>query len=353
MKPPSEIARLESHHHAAVFNRTARHLLEAGAEQGVMAAHKLAISSRAPTTVIDALKTAVMSGSIAPTLGEELVSHPLSEGHIAGLRGWGFFDRLLADAVALPFNSLAAIVTSAGIASVSGELAVRPVMKTNWSTAALVPFTSTAIIVTTTDLARLGGQLLERLLHKELSKANTIAVDKFFVASLTSLLGSPPSSIAGSGADADDVYKDLRALLALIATDEASKVHLAADPAVVKKLSLMSTLSGERAFPEIGLAGGTLAGMPITATPAAASGEVIAVDASSIGGNAGAAWLDVSEQAMLEMDTTPYSPPNAAAVMQSLWQSGKRAIKSQRTFGFGELRPNNAAKLTAVAWGTP
>jgi hypothetical protein len=50
------------------------------------------------------------------------------------------------------------------------------------------------------------------------------------------------------------------------------------------------------------------------------------------------------------MDTSPDSPPIAASVMLSLWQTDHRALRAERYFAFTITRASGVASLSGVSY---
>lgn len=126
---------------------------------------------------------------------------------------------------------------------------------------------------------------------------------------------------------------------------------------VARILATLPTADGAIAFPNMSLAGGSIANIPIHTSDAAGE-AVILIDASALVAAADALELKASSAAALQMDDVPSmasaagspSTPTAAQLV-SLFQTNSTALKCERTFGFEIIREAGVASLSSVQWG--
>jgi HK97 family phage major capsid protein len=112
-------------------------------------------------------------------------------------------------------------------------------------------------------------------------------------------------------------------------------------------ISLMQTSLGTAAFPGLTSQGGSLAGIPIiTSENIAATGgsptdgyPIIFLRARDILlADDGQVTVDVSNQASLQMDSAPTSPPTGDTVPFSLWQHNCVGLRAERFINWGKAR---------------
>jgi len=83
--------------------------------------------------------------------------------------------------------------------------------------------------------------------------------------------------------------------------------------------------------------------MTVIASDGVASGTFVLVDANQVAASAGTVELSASNQAALEFQTTPSSPPVASELIQSLWQQNMTGLRALRYFGAELLRTTACA----------
>ncbi len=109
----------------------------------------------------------------------------------------------------------------------------------------------------------------------------------------------------------------------------------------------MKNALGQREFPDITMKGGMVAGIPCIVSQTV-SDRMVLVNASDIlFADDGGISIDVSEQASVEMSTTPIageSSPVDGAVLKSLWQNNLIGLRVERFITW------KVARASAVAW---
>ena len=74
--------------------------------------------------------------------------------------------------------------------------------------------------------------------------------------------------------------------------------------------------------------------------------QPILVDASGIGAAGGEVMLSDLNEASLQFESAPDSPPTAATSMVNIWQLNARAIRIERWFSCAKLRSDAVAIVT-------
>lgn len=217
------------------------------------------------------------------------------------------------DSVSLPFHKLASIVAIteelARFSSPSAEETIRTAL-----TAALI--------------YRMDRDLLDP------SKALTTGVSP---ASLTN--GVTPTVASGTTAAA--FRADLGDMLATYSGLNMSfrGIVLVMTSSQAMRLSLMRNTLGNKEFPDIGVMGGSLEGIPvITSENLVATGgspidgyPIVAINAPEVLlADDGGVSIDISREASLQMNDSPDSPETTSTVLVSLWQRNYIGIKAER-----------------------
>ena len=314
----------------------------------LMASAAFAESSNQPRRVVDVLKTAVASGSIADlNWGGSLVDYKIiASSFIEGLRNVSVFDRMLPDMKKLPLATRIVISTAVAGANTASEGTPRPVKKLSLAAGMLEPVQAAAIIVISQELAASAASGSQQLLSSELRAAVAAATDVAFINIVTDSI----VAITSAGPDADDVRTDLAALLSAITIGANAKLYLLMTPEIAKALAVMSTATGDAAF-EMTPTGGTICGLTALVSDEVADGTMILIDAAQIAVGDAGMTLDASNEATLEFNDAPDDPSTAGTVMQSLWQRNLTGLRAVRWFGAERLRASAVAVVEDVQYG--
>src|SRR5262249_52393764 len=135
-----------------------------------------------------------------------------------------------------------------------------------------------------------------------------------------------------------------------LTTSALSKLFIVTTPLLRKKMAFKSDTIGAKAFPSLGFAGGTIAGVPVLASDAVTSGDVLLIDASGFVASGGEIVLDNSRQADIQFETSPDSPPTASTTLVNLWQHNLHALKAVRWWGCRRLRTSAVARITGAGY---
>jgi len=351
MRSPTEVRSSDLNLRNAEFTRYMRHVIEGGGDLFLSLTN--AKNSRAPERVVQILRTAVQAGSTLPgdDWGEILVPHrQIADAYLSSLAHMSLFDAAVGGMIQLPLEppSSAAVVTAAIVGEVVGERAPRAISRASFVATPLESLEASCICVVTDDLART-APVLESVLNGEMKLALATAMNAHFVAAITPT-GSPDPAIASAGNTAADVAEDLRAALDLIDVDQLSRLIIAVPPLLAVRLALLDDTTGRLAFPQMTPQGGTISGVRVVPTDGLGTDEALVFDAHAFAGNGGTLLVD-SSQSTIQLDDDPTNPPDAAAVMQALWQTGKRALRLRRRYAFRQLRTRSVARISSVSWG--
>lgn len=245
-----------------------------------------------------------------------------------------------------------------------GEGKAKPLTQWQYGRTTLEPLKVANIAVATEELLRDSSPSAEILLRDELANALRERLDRDFInpAKGASAGISPASILNGvaaipsSGADADAVRVDIRALFgAFIAANNAPDSGVFVMEAVTAlALSLMQNPLGQTEFPGIGMMGGTFFGLPVIVSQYVPTGVVALINASDIYvADEGGIAVDMSREASLEMDNAPAhdSTTPTETDLVSMFQTNSVAFRAERTISWARRRPSAVAHLSGVAWG--
>jgi hypothetical protein len=231
-----------------------------------------------------------------------------------------------------------------------------PVGRLTFSEASLRPATVSGIVVLSQDLSRASGSAAEGIIAEEIISGLAEFLDRQFgdpaVAPEPDVSPGAITNDAPSTVSSGDPAADLDGLLRAIASPSTGVgtldgVVILASPFTAAALSL----SGK--FPDVGAAGGNVAGVPVVTSTV--MGDVLAaVHAPSIlVADAGGIELDSARHATLQLDDDPadvVQAPGAEPVHTSLWQSNLNGLKVSRTVNWRRGRPGSVHVVTGVSY---
>lgn len=227
-----------------------------------------------------------------------------------------------------------------------------------------------AIMVASDDLLRSADPQVEQALVADLVGATVAALDEAFIdvanagtdATPTSITYGGPST-ASTGSDLDAIRFDLKGLVATLVDGGANLMRASwvMHPRTATHLAaLRGGACGAPAFPDIGVNGGTLLGLPaivsasvpVTADTSAET-TITLIDADGVLlVDDGEADISLAKHATLEMDSEPTgdatTPTAQSKHRVSLFQSDATAIKALRYLNWLPRRTTVAATLTGV-----
>ena len=199
------------------------------------------------------------------------------------------------------------------------------------------------ILVSSDELARLTDGRAEQIFALKLTQAATVFVDvNALDPALAAVAGVHPASLTqaatitvpAGGTPEADVHGLLAAFFA--ARPLALKPTFVVAPADVAMLVPK--------YPQLTVAGGTLAGYPAVVTPGATT--LTLVDASGVFYYDGGVELDTSRDALIEMSDAP-GTPSAATVYRDLWQHNEFGLRVDRFITWA-AEPTAVATITAA-----
>ena len=113
---------------------------------------------------------------------------------------------------------------------------------------------------------------------------------------------------------------------------------------------MLHDTTGGAAFPTMGVNGGTIGGISVIVSDGVPANTALLVDAQQVAAASETIQLSHTNQAIVQMDTAPDSPPSAATNLVSLWQLNMTGLKAERFLGATKLTTTGVAVLTGVAY---
>jgi HK97 family phage major capsid protein/HK97 family phage prohead protease len=314
------------------------------------------------------VRAAVSEGTtFGTTWASPLIAYTQATGQFADYLRPGTILGKLNSLRMVPFNIQVPRMTTGASVGWVGESAPKPVTSEAFDSITLRWAKGAAIIAVSQELIRYSNPRAEEVIRDDMRNAMTEFLDRQFidpsVAAVTNV--SPASVLNGvtavtpTGTTASAFRTDLKTLLAPIMTANipldtgAFVMH----SSTALSLGLMQNSLGNNVFPGIGRDGGSLLGFPVvtsTNVPAAggspADGYLIAfiVQNEVMLADDGVTLIDASDQASIQMESAPDSPPTASSAYVSLWQLNWVGLRVERWITWLKRR-SQAAQYIAGA----
>jgi hypothetical protein len=304
------------------FIGVAKALLVGGGSGPVEARMNAAAAADSPR-----VQAILQKAAISPLPLSSLADYRLLVSSFASsLASVGVFDAMLAGGmirVPLASATLGSVNVGATAYTVS-EAGAKPVSKLSLTGNTLDVLKSHAILVLTQDLLRFSPEA-ETLLRRELTQSVALGTDTQFLNIITAGVVAGTSS----GTQAVAFRDDLAIMLAAITTGNASRLFLIVTPSIAKYLAVLgaTSTSGQPAFENMGVNGGTVGGIQVLVSDALAAGTMVLVDSTGIAAGSGNIELDVFNNATIQLDSQPDSPPTGTTNLLNLWQMNMTGIR--------------------------
>jgi HK97 family phage major capsid protein/HK97 family phage prohead protease len=304
------------------------------------------------TNIAEAMyqRTAVVAGNTTDSAwaGPLVVAQNLASEFFEMLRASTIIGRI-PNLRRVPFNISVPRALTDPIGYWVGQGDVKPVSSMTFDSVTL-PFHKVAgIVPITEELARFSNPSAEGIIRSALVGALTYRVDRDFLDPSVAVVGvvNPASVTNGvtptvaTGTTADAFRADLGTMIAtyLGLNMSPAGLVLVMTSTQAMKLGLMRNTLGQKEFPDIGILGGSIEGIPvITSENIVATGgsptdgyPIIAINAPEVMiADDGGVSIDVSREASLQMNDAPDSPETTSTILVSLWQRNYVAFKAER-----------------------
>lgn len=254
----------------------------------------------------------------------------------------------------VPFNVSIPVQTGGSTVNWVGEKAPKPVSELDFTRVTLGYNKVAGIVVLSEELVRLSSPSAEEVVRRDLVEQITQFLDSQLIDSTITATSVRPASltngvagVAASGTDADALYYDLNAALAMFdaLNLSTSSLHLVMTPALARGISTLRNALGQFEFTGLTAAGGTLMGFPVIVSNGCPAGNIIMINASEVlVADDGAVRLDASNQATLDMS-------GGADANVSLWQNNLIGIRAERWIDYKKRRANVVNRITGAAYG--
>jgi HK97 family phage major capsid protein/HK97 family phage prohead protease len=259
----------------------------------------------------------------------------------------------------VPFNVSVPVQTAGGAYSWVGQAAPKPVTKLAFGTATLGITKAAGIIVFTYELARLSSPSIEDLVRNDMIKGIAKFLDEqFILPGVAPVAGVAPGSITNGIApivSTDDPAVDLHALVSKFATGNVSLrgAALVMSETNAFTLGMMKDGMGNQLYPGVSAEGGTVLGIRLVPSNAAADNVVLIAPELVLMADEGGVEIDVSREASVQMNDAPDNPQVATSLMTSLWQNNLVGLRAERFINWKRGLDAGVAVVTGAAYVPP
>jgi HK97 family phage major capsid protein/HK97 family phage prohead protease len=270
----------------------------------------------------------------------------------------------------VPFNVRVTGQTTGSVAGWVGQGKPKPVTSFSTNAQTLLYTKIAAIAVITEELARFSSPSAEALVRDELARAVIERMDVDFVDPAHAAVANVnPASItngvtalSSAGTSADNIRTDIQNLLEQFILNNQNVANLAIvmPNTLALAASILRNSLGQPEFPELGINGGTLMGIPVITSQYAANQSgygnlVIALDQSAIFlADDGQVSLSASGEASIQMSD---APTNDAATgtgqsLVSMYQTNSIAVRAERYINWLKARTTAVSFIDDANWGS-
>ena len=249
----------------------------------------------------------------------------------------------------VPFNIQMPRTTTGSTVGWVGENAPKPVSSMAFDTVQLRWAKAAGIIVLTDELVRFSNPSAEAIVRADMIDAMAQFLDRQFIdPTVAAVTNVSPASITNgvsatvrTGTNQAAFVTDVNTLFSTFLTNNLSTaggVWIMSQRQALA-FGLMLNALGQPFYPTINSEGGTLLGYPVVASenvpsvggsPADGTPIIFLLPREIMLADDGQVVLDASNQASVQMDTAPDSPPTASTTLVSLWQMNFTGIRAER-----------------------
>jgi len=269
----------------------------------------------------------------------------------------------------VPFNVKIPRQTAGASAGWVGELQPKPVSSLAFDQLSLGFCKVASIVPVSDELLRFSSPSAEQLIRDDLVKTVAQFIDLEFVdPTKAAEAGVSPASITygvtpvtATGTTTTALRADV---ITLQKTFAANYIPLSSGVWIMSSqmalaISMMLNELSQPLYPGITMAGGTFLGLPVITSENVPSvgnsptdgSRIILLDASQILlADDGQVTVDMSNEASLQMESSPDSPASASTVFVSLWQKNMTAFRVERYINWTTRHSNSVGYINGALY---
>jgi hypothetical protein len=135
----------------------------------------------------------------------------------------------------------------------------------------------------------------------------------------------------------------LEAALDAITVTAQSKIFVFTTPAVARSIVTKTSQIGTQAFPGSNLQGGPMGPATLIISDGVPSGQMIVCDPTQFAASGGTVQIDAGNEASIQLDSVPDSPPSVSMILTSLWQNNLVSLRAERIFAVERRRTTSVS----------
>lgn len=254
----------------------------------------------------------------------------------------------------VPFNVRIPTQTGGSTVNWVGESAPKPVGELDFSEITLGFSKIAGIVVFSEELSRLSDPSADTLVLNDLVAAVTTFKDEQFLDPTVSPTPNNPgaitynltTSITATGNDADSLEADLQdAIRPMRAANIRGNLVIIMNTDLALGISLLRNALGQKVFPEVTPAGGSLLGYPVIVSNSSPSGVITIMCPSEIlVAEDPSVRVDASREATLDM-------AGSTNATYSLWQRNNIGVRAEQWVNYKRRRDLAVAQITGGSYG--
>ncbi len=314
----------------------AGHEGKAGAE-----GHLYRLRPHRAKAIVPALQVTDAPDSAGPQAYAEIVRRRSLLGRIPGARPAPALVRLNG----LSADATASFITEGAPIPVSALAFGTPLLLQPGKVATIVPFSN--------ELVKHGDPAAFALVQSDMTRALAAAIDGALLDGLAAVTGGRPASVLNGvsaipGGSPSGIEDEITAMVTSVRGGDAEQPAFITSLSGALYLATLRDAGGDRIFPDVSLAGGTLLGAPVLVSPAAGT-KLIFVDGALLLYSDGGVEIERSNASAFQLSD---APTDGAASVVSVWQVNSVAIRAIQYVSW-RLALANGISYTELPLGSP
>jgi HK97 family phage major capsid protein/HK97 family phage prohead protease len=269
----------------------------------------------------------------------------------------------------VPFNIQLPVAVTGTTVGWVGELAPKPVSQMTFSSVTLRWAKAAGIVVLSDELIRFSSPSAEAVVRDDLMRQMIQFLDRQFIdPAVAEVTNVSPASITNgvsatvpTGSDAAAFRTDITTLLNTFLSNNLSmnSAFWIMTQQQAAKISMMNNTFSTPVYPTVSTTGGTLLGFPViasenlpstTGSPVEGYPIILAAGDEIMLADDGVTLIDASNQASVQVDSAPDSPPTASTAYVSLWQTNSTALRAERWINWKKRRSTAVAYIQSAKY---
>ncbi len=265
----------------------------------------------------------------------------------------------------VPFNVSIPLETVGSTFTWVGESAPKPVSAMTFDSVTLRWAKAAGIVVITKELAKFSSPSAEAIIKDSMVQQCTKFLDEQFITDTVaevsnvspgSILNGKSAAASTGGTTAGDFIYDLSVAMGAFVTsgnNPADAVILLSATNAYNLSIMRNSLSSSLEFPNLTINGGNIGGIPVVVSQSVGTRLVVVKASEILLADDGGMEISVSDQASVEMSSTPIAgeaSPITGAILQSFWQRNLIGIRVERFVTWKRARASSVEWISGATY---